>query len=591
MSVTSIPTAAFRYTADGAQAVAETIRVREAVEALNDSPLDELIGQFNDLDLSIEGIGEKVAGFASAGALLGLVKQGADFVNEIGDAAERAGTTAEALSKLKFAADQSDVSFDALVVGIREFQDGLSEAAIGSGTVASTLNELGISFEKLRGQDIEQQIQEIADAFADVKDQTDRVRISQELFGKGGKELILLLGQGGEGIREFNKLARQLGLVLDNRATAAVDRGTKALQRFTDALLGAGVQVAQQIALTFTDSGDEILETQAKIKSLQRDVLAQQNEFNLTGTDSARFRLRASQQDLAVEKEKLRVLQEQKQAKESTFGIFAAPNLGGLPDLPSIDDGSDARRAAEKAAEEMRRQDERLRDDMIDQQEDLNRLFAEEQKRREKEVSDNLDEEVRRRNEIEQNARDQNVQREIAFQEQILAIRKQGVASAQILLTAYGGRFAALAKAILLVEKVNAIKSTFINTREAVMKTFAKYGATPIGYAAAAAVAVLGAAQIAAIAAQGSSGSGSGGNIGGAPRGDGQPGFDPVTNPSQPFVNNAPQTATQIIIQGPVFSSRETADFIIQQIREAVDKRDVVIIGSGSRQAQEIMNS
>jgi hypothetical protein len=404
----------------------------------------------------------------------------------------------------------------------------------------------------------------------------------------------LLLAQGSDGIDELTKRAEELGLVLDNRAAAAVDRNSKALERFLKIITTFSAKTTGGILASTLGTGDDLLDAKGKLEDLirQRDrFIGNQPENFQTFIPGAVAQINLLNDQIRELAAQIFFLENKKKAAEpSPFEISPA----GLADLrlpsdPRFDSDEDLARAAEKAAEEMRRQDEKLRDDMIDQRQDFNKLFLDEQERVAKQVSDNLEDEVRRRNEIEQNARDQNVQREIAFQDQILAIRKQGVAAAQILLTAYGGRFAALGKAILLVEKVNAIKSTFISTREAVMKTFAKYGATPIGYAAAAAVAVLGAAQIAAIAAQGSSGS-SGGSIGGAPRGDGQPGFDPVTNPSQPFVNNAPQTATQIIIQGAVFSSRETADFIIQQIREAVDKRDVVIIGSGSRQAQEIMN-
>jgi hypothetical protein len=41
----------------------------------------------------------------------------------------------------------------------------------------------------------------------------------------------------------------------------------------------------------------------------------------------------------------------------------------------------------------------------------------------------------------------------------------------------------------------------------------------------------------------------------------------------------------QVVIQGSVFSSRETADWLIGQLSEAINGRDVVFINGNSRQA------
>lgn len=584
MSVTSIPVAAFRYTADGAQAIAETVRIRSAVEQLNQSDLADLSKSFLGLDLTLESVASSAAGLVSAGGLAALIKQGADFVNEISDAAERAGTTANSLSKLRFAAEESDVSFESLTSGIRKFQDGLSQAAIGQGQVAGSLSEIGLSVQKLRGLALEDQLGLIADGFEQLGDQTDRVRISNDLFGRSSSELIGLLAQGREGIKGLTDQAEDLGLALDNRATAAVDRGTKAIERLGKVAVGVFATIAQQIALTLGDSGDAVLETEAKLAELERRRNVNLKENN----DTARNKAKQLQAEIEAQNEILRILQAQKAAKDF---VASGSQLKEVETTARFVPFVRAPKTQEqKLAEDEASRAEQFANLMTEQRGDLEREFAENQKKLASEVSDNLEDEVKRRNEIEQNGRDRIVQQEQAYQDQILAIRRQGVSAAQVLLTAYGGKFAAVGKAILLVEKALAIKATFINTREAIMKTFAKYGGTPIGYASAAAIAVLGAAQIAAIAAQGTSGGGgatSGGNIGSAQR-DTAPGFDPVTDPTQPFVNQSQPTVAQIIIQGSVFSSRETADFLIQQIRDAVDKRDVVIIGNDSRQMQEI---
>lgn len=583
MSVTSIPVAAFRYTADGAQAIAETVRIRTAVEQLNESDLGDLTGAFLDFDFSVKGVAESAAGLVSAGSLLALIKQGADFVNEIGTAASRAGTTAESLSKLKFAAEESDVSFEALTSGIRKFQDGLSDAASGQGEFAETLKEIGLSARDLRGQELEAQLGVIADAFRSVGEQSDRVRISNDLFGRSSTELISLLGQGSAGIAELTQRAEDLGLALDNRATAAVDRGAKAIERLGKVSAGVFATVAQQIALLVTDSGDPILERIARIEELERRIRVGSKENN----DTARARVKQFREELQTLQAEDRLRKSIENVEFSDVAPVAA-KVAAPDGVLNRDELDAARKEAEEEANR-RREFENL---LIEERADIERGAAEAQKQLAREVSDNLEEEITRRNDMEAAARDQLFQQEIAAQENILAIRRQGTAAAQTLLTAYGGKFASVAKAILAIEKANAIIRTIIATKAAVMKTYEYYGGTPFGIAAAAFVALEGAAAVAAIAAQGKS-SGGGGSVsgrsaGGVPSGS-EPAFDPIGDANQPFVNQAPQTATQIIINGNLFGNRETIDMLIEGITEAVEKRDVVIISNRSRNAQEIM--
>ena len=110
----------------------------------------------------------------------------------------------------------------------------------------------------------------------------------------------------------------------------------------------------------------------------------------------------------------------------------------------------------------------------------------------------------------------------------------------------------------------------------------------PANIAAAAKVAVMGALQVAKIkaakySAGGSSGGGSfsaaGGSAGGS---EGQ--FETPAAVAQ----QQPTRMAQVIIQGDVFSSTQTVDYLIDKIREAINDRDVSVISSRSRQAFDL---
>lgn len=111
----------------------------------------------------------------------------------------------------------------------------------------------------------------------------------------------------------------------------------------------------------------------------------------------------------------------------------------------------------------------------------------------------------------------------------------------------------------------------------------------PANIAAAAKVAVMGALQIAKIRStqyseSGSVGAGGFGGLGGGGEGGGQGSFS--TPPA--VTQQEPQRMAQVIIQGDVFASSETVNYLVDKIREAVNDRDVSFIDVNSRQALEL---
>jgi hypothetical protein len=145
---------------------------------------------------------------------------------------------------------------------------------------------------------------------------------------------------------------------------------------------------------------------------------------------------------------------------------------------------------------------------------------------------------------------------------------------------AQGGRLGKIGKAI-------AIAQTIWSTGQAVMKAMSDPALPwPSNLAAAASVAAKGAMQLANIR---KTNVGSGGSVlssGGASAAVGTASLPDNVAATAP--KESEKSVAQVIIQGNVFSSQETADWIINQIRDAVNTRDVVLVSSNSRQAMEL---
>lgn len=141
-----------------------------------------------------------------------------------------------------------------------------------------------------------------------------------------------------------------------------------------------------------------------------------------------------------------------------------------------------------------------------------------------------------------------------------------------------------LGKKIFLASKAVAAAQVIVDTSQAVMKTLARYGGTPFGYAQAAVVAAIGAAQLAAvvssaIGATSSSGSSVSGGGGGGDVGSGS--ISGVT-PVAPTEEKEKGSLT-INIQGDIMNA-DYIDLLAERINEAVSERNVLLKSTTARE-------
>lgn len=193
------------------------------------------IGQANQFSSQLTRM---FAPAAIGAGLFSLSKAALSSADAIGDAAEVAGVFASEMSRVKYIADQSDVSFESLQTGIKKFQKTASEAASGSKEAADAFSAIGISSDQLRGKRLDEQLGTIADRFKLIPDPADRTRIAMDLFGKSGSDLIPMLMRGSEEMAALAAEADRLGITLNDRSVAAIDRSGKALDQFWESIKG-----------------------------------------------------------------------------------------------------------------------------------------------------------------------------------------------------------------------------------------------------------------------------------------------------------------------------------------------------------------
>lgn len=184
-------------------------------------------GAFAGISAAAVAMGAAVAlaGVAAAKELFELGKNTLELGDKLANLKARTGVGVEALSGLKFAAEQSDSSLEGLQKGLLKLNQSIGAALRDdAGKAAQAFRALGIDIQESAKGGTEKVFNDIADAVKRTGDATALAGPGTALLGKGFIELTPLLQAGSEGLAEFNVQAKNLGQILtEETAQASAD--------------------------------------------------------------------------------------------------------------------------------------------------------------------------------------------------------------------------------------------------------------------------------------------------------------------------------------------------------------------------------
>lgn len=207
-----------------------------------------------------------IGGAAITQGIFNIAKSSAAAALEVKELSGRMQVSIGEASVMADAFQRLGSSTDVLETGFREFRKTLSSSLNTGSAAADVFDELGLSVERLRQQRPQDQIISISEAFESIKDPIERARVAQDLFGKSGKDMIPVLGEGAEKMREYMDAAVEL----DARGVDALDRISKANNRFWNSL-GRGIANVAGITLSafMEDTRPELQQIESKIALLE----------------------------------------------------------------------------------------------------------------------------------------------------------------------------------------------------------------------------------------------------------------------------------------------------------------------------------
>jgi len=218
----------------------------KALKELGDkSGFDSVVGGFREVGSAVSAIMGKLllAGGILAGAIAGVLSL-IDHFDKLGDTAERMGTSADFLAAMRYAAERAGTSVEALDSGLQTLTQNMGQAKAGTGRMLKFLNQISpvLAHQVTAANSMEEALGLLADASAKLPDAARRAALAQKTLGDAS--LAPLLARGSAGIQELLTRYYELAGAQGDAAEAAgkTDDALKDLHASADGVKAALVR-------------------------------------------------------------------------------------------------------------------------------------------------------------------------------------------------------------------------------------------------------------------------------------------------------------------------------------------------------------
>ncbi len=212
-------------------------------------------GLFNGALLDLKSLLPKLGLAAAVAGMGALLKNALSTADGMGKLAQKTGATTETLSVLSLAATTADVSQEQLEKGLLKLSRSLDELQAGSKQASEAFRRIGLSAKDMEGLDTGEAFKLIAEKLGAIEDSAGKAAVAQELFGKGGAELIPLLNDLADGgYEKVRQKAEEMGLVISSDLARSAQEANDMLRDMANHVRGVAVQFASGLAPAVTQA-------------------------------------------------------------------------------------------------------------------------------------------------------------------------------------------------------------------------------------------------------------------------------------------------------------------------------------------------
>lgn len=189
------------------------------------------------------------AAAAGVAGLAALTKASFDTISAQVDLAHRVGASVAAIQTLEHATQLSGGSTEALAKALGTLNAKLGEAATkGAGPAYEAIQRLGLSIQDLSNADADERIKMISDAMAELGFTTQQQASTLRDLGIKQQEIINLFQEGSSAINQSRDDLKAWGVLLSDVDAAKVESAGDAFDKIKTVLEGVGNQIAIRLA-------------------------------------------------------------------------------------------------------------------------------------------------------------------------------------------------------------------------------------------------------------------------------------------------------------------------------------------------------
>ena len=226
-------------------------------------------------------VGVAMAAAFGTGALVAIqnsVRHFAQFGDQMEKMSQRTGLSAQTLTELKFAAEQSGTTIEQLGQAMFRANRRIGNAVTETGPAVRALKELNLNAKDLARQSPETQLEMLVDALAEVENPARRSQLAFEVFGDNWRQLAPLINSGSDSIRALRKEAQELGNTLTDQQAADAAKLADAMNRLKTAFQGLRTQLGATLAPAITLMLDQmtnfLVEWRKWLGEIRREFIA-----------------------------------------------------------------------------------------------------------------------------------------------------------------------------------------------------------------------------------------------------------------------------------------------------------------------------
>jgi len=241
-----------------------------------DEKLESVVGK-------LEHVAGKIGEVFLGRELFEFVKGTIEADSHLQELAMRLDLGAQTIRDFGFLAKDAGVDLDTAANSLGLLQKNLGEAAAKGGEAGKRFAQLGIDIKEPDGsaRDFNAVLEDVSDALAGLPDQNARAAAAMDLFGRAGRQLLPVLGQGSEAFKEAMKDAAALGNGLGDDFYAKVkdaadgfEHATHAVQSLKDRAIAAILPAVEKLGKLLETGAKWLLELDKNTHIIQSAFIA-----------------------------------------------------------------------------------------------------------------------------------------------------------------------------------------------------------------------------------------------------------------------------------------------------------------------------